>query len=252
MTARITLIHRHPVKGLNAEALARVTLTPGEGLPHDRRFALAQGSTNFDTQAPEWRPKTQFLMLMRDEKLAQLRIAFDEETGDLAIHRAGKQVVHAKATEPLGRSLIEQFFAAFMGAAARGAPRLLEAPGHMFSDVREKCLSLINLASVTDLERVVGAAVDPLRFRANLYFEGAPAWAEFDWVGKEIAIGAARLRVSARIDRCAAINVNPETAARDMNAVKALQRGFGHIDMGIYAEVLDGGEIATGDGITIA
>jgi hypothetical protein len=252
MTASITLIHRHPVKGLNAEALARVTLTPGEGLPHDRRFALAQGSTNFDTQAPEWRPKTQFLMLMRDEKLAQLRIAFDEETGDLAIHRAGKQVVHAKATEPLGRSLIEQFFAAFMGAAARGAPRLLEAPGHMFSDVREKCLSLINLASVTDLERVVGAAVDPLRFRANLYFEGAPAWAEFDWVGKEIAIGAARLRVSARIDRCAAINVNPETAARDMNAVKALQRGFGHIDMGIYAEVLDGGEIATGDGITIA
>jgi hypothetical protein len=252
MTASITLIHRHPVKGLNAEALARVTLTPGEGLPHDRRFALAQGSTNFDTQAPEWRPKTQFLMLMRDEKLAQLRIAFDEETGDLAIHRAGKQVVHAKATEPLGRSLIEQFFAAFMGAAARGAPRLLEAPGHMFSDVREKCLSLINLASVTDLERVVGAAVDPLRFRANLYFEGAPAWAEFDWVGKEIVIGAARLRVNARIDRCAAINVNPETAARDLNAVKALQRGFGHIDMGIYAEVLDGGEIATGDGITIA
>lgn len=250
MTARITLIHRHPVKGLNAEPLARVALAPGEGLPHDRRFALAHGSTNFDTQAPEWRPKTQFLTLMRDEKLAQLRIAFDQETGELAIHRAGKQVVRAKATEPLGRTLIEQFFAGFMGTA-RGAPKLLEAPGHMFSDVREKCLSLINLASVDDLERVTGAAVDPLRFRANVYFEGAPAWAEFDWLGQEIAIGAARLRVTARIDRCAATNVNPETAARDMNVVKALQRGFGHIDMGVYAEVISGGEIATGDGITI-
>ncbi len=252
MTATITLIHRHPVKGLNAEALARVTLTPGEGLPHDRRFALAHGSTRFDTQAPEWRPKTQFLMLMRDEKLARLRITFDDESGELAIFRAGKRVVHAKATEPLGRTLIEQFFAGFMGAAARGAPRLLEAPGHMFTDVPEKCLSLINLASVRGLERVVGAAVDPARFRANLYFEGAPAWSEFDWLGKEIAIGAARLRVSARIDRCAAINVNPETAARDMNAIKALQRGFGHIDMGVYAEVIGGGEIATGDGITVA
>ncbi len=250
MTARITLIHRHPVKGLNAEPLARVALAPGEGLPHDRRFALAHGSTNFDTQAPEWRPKTQFLMLMRDEKLAQLRIAFDQETGELAIHRAGKQVVRAKATEPLGRTLIDQFFAGFMGIA-RGAPKLLEAPGHMFSDVREKCLSLINLASVDDLERVTGAAVDPLRFRANVYFEGAPAWAEFDWLGQEIAIGAARLRVTARIDRCAATHVNPETAARDMNVVKALQRGFGHIDMGVYAEVISGGEIATGDGITI-
>ena len=176
MTATITQICRHPVKGLNAEALVRVALTPGEGLPHDRRFALAHGSTTFDSQAPKWRPKTNFLMLMRDEKLAQLRIAFDEETGELAIHRAGKQVVRAKATEPLGRTLIEQFFAGFLGAAARGTPKLLEAPGHMFTDTPEKCLSLISLASVTDLERVMRADVDPLRFRANIYFEGAPAW----------------------------------------------------------------------------
>jgi len=252
MTATITQIHRHPLKGLNAEALARAALTPGEGLPHDRRFALAHGSTAFDTQAPEWRPKTNFLMLMRDEKLAQLRIAFDEKTGELAIQRAGKQVVRAKATEPLGRTLIAQFFAGFLGAAARGTPKLLEAPGHMFTDTPEKCLSLINLASVTDLERVMRAAVDPLRFRANIYFESVPAWAEFDWIGKEIEIGPARLRVTARIDRCAATSVNPVTAARDMNVVQALQRGFGHIDMGIYAEVIGGGEIATGDRITLA
>jgi hypothetical protein len=252
MTAAITQIHRHPLKGLNAEPLARATLTPGEGLPHDRRFALAHGSTAFDTQAPEWRPKTNFLMLMRDEKLAQLRIAFNEETGELAIHRAGKQVVRAKATEPLGRTLIEQFFAGFLGAAVRGTPKLLEAPGHMFTDTPEKCLSLISLASITDLERVMRADVDPLRFRANIYFEGAPAWAEFDWIGKEIEIGPARLRVTARIDRCAATSVNPVTAARDMNVVKALQRGFGHIDMGVYAEVIGGGEIATGDRVTLA
>ena len=252
MSIAITQIRRHPVKGLNAEPLARVALTPGEGIPHDRRFALAHGSTRFDTQAPEWRPKTQFLMLMRDEKLAQLRIAFDDETGELAVNRAGKQVVRAKATEPLGRTLIEQFFAGFMGTAARGAPRLLEAPGHAFTDVPEKCLSLINLASVRDLERVMREPVDPLRFRANIYFEGAPAWAEFNWVGKEIAIGAARLQVTARIDRCAATNVNPKTAIRDMNVVKALQRGFGHIDMGVYAGVVTGGDIATGDRITVA
>ncbi len=165
------------------------------------------------------------------------------------IHRHPLKGLNA---EPLGRTLIEQIFAGFLGAAVRGAPQLLEAPGHMFSDVPEKCLSLINLASVTDLERVVGAAVDPSRFRANIYFEGAPAWSEFDWVGKEIEIGPARLRVTARIDRCAATDVNPQTALRDMNVVKALQRGFGHIDMGVYAEVIGGGEIATGDRITLA
>jgi hypothetical protein len=155
-----------------------------------------------------------------------LRIAFDEETGELAINRAGKRVVHAKATEPLGRTLIEQFFAGFLGAAARGTPKLLEAPGHMFTDTPEKCLSLISLTSIADLERVMRADVDPLRFRANIYFEGAPAWAEFDWIGKEIEIGPARLRVTARIDRCAATSVNPVTAARDMNVVKALIPNF--------------------------
>ena len=241
MTATITQIHRYPVKGLNAESLARVTLAPGQGLPHDRRFALAHGSTHFDPKAPDW----QF------QKLAQLRLRFDEDSGDLAIDRAGKQVVHAKATEPFGHTLIEQFFAGFMGAAVRGTPRLLEAPGHMFSDAREKCVSLINLASVDDLERVMRAPVDPLRFRANIYFEGVPAWTEFHWLGNEIGIGAARLRVFGRIDRCAATNVNPKTAERDMNIPKALQRGFGHIDMGVYAEVTAGGDIATGDEIVV-
>ncbi len=53
--------------------------------------------------------------------------------------------------------------------------------------------------------------------------------------------------MTARIDRCAATQVNPETAARDMHLLKALQRGFGHIDMGVYAEA-----IATGDRITSA
>jgi uncharacterized protein YcbX len=249
MSITLTRICRYPVKGLNAERLARVHLTPGDCLPHDRRFAIAHGSTVFDPKAPEWQPKTHFLMLMRDEKLALLRVSFDEDSGDLAVSRAGKQVVHAKATEPLGRTLIEQFLAGFLGPAARGAPKLLEAPGHTFADAREKCLSLINLASVHDLERVVRRPVDPLRFRANLYIEGAPAWSEFGWAGKVIEIGGARLQVTRPIDRCAATNVDPETAARDMNIPLALKRGLGHVDIGVYAEVVTGGEIATGDRI---
>ncbi|MFC7540819.1 MOSC N-terminal beta barrel domain-containing protein [Siccirubricoccus deserti] len=40
---RVENIYRYPVKGLTAEALEEVTLTPGACLPHDRRFALAQG-----------------------------------------------------------------------------------------------------------------------------------------------------------------------------------------------------------------
>jgi uncharacterized protein YcbX len=101
------------------------------------------------------------------------------------------------------------------------------------------------------LEAAVGAAVDPLRFRANVYLDGAPAWSELGWIGSEIGLGGARLRVIAAITRCAATQVNPATAERDLDIVSALQRGFGHNLMGIYTEVVAGGDIAIGDELAV-
>ena len=89
--------------------------------------------------------------------------------------------------------------------------------------------------------------VDPIRFRANVYFDGATAWSEHDWIGSELSLGAARLRVISPITRCAATQVNPQSAERDLDIVAALQHSFGHINMGVYAEVLADGEIAVGD-----
>ena len=108
-------------------------------------------------------------------------------------------------------------------------------------------MSLINLASIAALEQSLGAPVAPLRFRANVYFDGMPAWSELDWLEREIRLGGARLRVISPITRCAATQVNPATAERDLDIVGGLQRGFGHNLMGIYAEVIEGGEIAKGD-----
>jgi uncharacterized protein len=95
----------------------------------------------------------------------------------------------------------------------------------------------------------MGVPVDPLRFRANVYLDGASAWTEHDWVGSEITLGAARLRVISPITRCAATQVNPMTAKCDLDIVAALGRAFGHINMGVYAEVVAGGEIAVGDAL---
>lgn len=250
MTVTIHEIYRYPVKGLSGERLDHVTLSPGDAIPHDRRFALAHGSVQFDRKNPTWMAKTNFLMLMKNEKLAQLRVRFEPETGFLTIERDGKQVIKANATEPLGRTLIGQFFASFMAAETRGTPKLVDAPGHMFSDVPEKVLSIISLASIRDLERVVRQPVHPLRFRANVYLDGARAWQEFDWSDKEISLGDVRLKVIGPIDRCAATNVDPETAQRDLNIPLDLKRGFGHVNMGVYAEVLDAGTVSQGDSVT--
>jgi uncharacterized protein YcbX len=91
--------------------------------------------------------------------------------------------------------------------------------------------------------------LNPQRFRGNLSLRGTAPWTEFDWVGREIQIGDTVLHVPARIPRCAATHVNPDTGVRDVNVVKALQKAYGHYDMGVYAEVVRGGRITVGDAV---
>jgi uncharacterized protein YcbX len=257
-TATIAAIYRYPVKGMSAEPLARVALAPGECLPHDRRFAIALAATRFDPERPEWLSKTHFVMLMRDEKLALLNTRFDAQTGELTIEHAGLLVAQACLTSPEGCRAVSEFLADFLGPAVEGPLRIVEAPGHAFADAQkkpnatsDKYVSLINLSSIAALETVVPVPVDPLRFRANFYLERAPAWSELGWIGSEIALGGARLRVIAAITRCAATQVNPATAERDLDIVGALRRGFGHNLMGVYAEVVAGGDIAIGDQLAL-
>ena len=252
----VVSICRYPVKGLSAEVLERVVLSPGKCLPHDRRFALAHAATRFDPERPEWLPKSNFVMLMRDEKLAQLRTRFEEHGGHLTIERDGQMLLRAQLTDAAGRDRMNEFFAGFLKGSVRGTPRVVEAPGHTFSDARQRpnsttyhYVSIVNLASIAALEQEVRVPVDPIRFRANLHIEGIPAWSEFDWVDAEITVGRARLRVVSPIVRCAATAVNPTTAERDLNIPAILQKTFGHAHMGVYAEVIEGGEIVVGDSV---
>jgi hypothetical protein len=119
----------------------------------------------------------------------------------------------------------------------------------MFTDNATKYVSLINLASVADLERRLGHPVDPIRFRANLYVAGLPAWREFDWLGRELGAGDIVFQVAERIDRCAATNVDPASGVRDLNLPLTLRKTFGHIDCGVLLRVIRGGDLEVGQAI---
>ena len=253
ISCTVTSIHRYPVKGLNADTVTRVALEPNRCIPFDRAYAIENGAHLFDAAEPVYLPKNKFLMLMSHERLAMLDARFDADTQMLQIFRDGKQVTQGRLDDRTGRQLLEQFFAAFMSEELRGSPRIVHAPGHAFADVPTQYLSMINLASVRDLERVLSQPVDPMRFRANLYVEGLDPWVEMDWQGLElVSPGGARFACDGPIDRCAATNVNPETAQRDMSIPRALMGAYGHMDMGVYLKVAAGGELATGDTLTVS
>lgn len=245
---KISSLFRYPIKGLSGEPLQSAILTADAYFPFDRMFAIENGSSGFDENAPEHQPKIKFLMLMRNERLAKLSTKFDQNTNILTISRDGRQVSRGDISTPLGRSIVEQFFAAFCKEDLRGPPKLLEAPdGFRFTDSRKGFVSLINLASVRDLARVIGQEVDPIRFRGNIMLESLEPWAENAMVGKTIQLGAVKFEILKRIERCAATNVNLQTATRDLNIPKALLTAFGHTDCGVYARVINGGEIKLND-----
>jgi hypothetical protein len=255
--ATISNLYRYPIKGLSPEPLTEIAVSHAHGLPFDRAYALALGTTRFDPQAPEPLDKGYFLMLRKNEKLAALATRLDPATGRLTIRHRGECVLDAAVTEAAGQAAVADFMFAWLGEATAGRPRLVSAAGHKFTDVSVvspvmmKAISVINLASVRSLEAATGTQVHPLRFRANIYIDGVPPWAELDWVGRQIEIGGVRFRGALRTRRCAAIDVNPETAARDTNLPKAIMQHVGHTDLGIYLEVLSDGVCSVGDAVIV-
>jgi len=244
--AVIEAIYRYPVKGLSPDRLPVAALTVGQTIRGDRRFAIENGPSGFDPSGPGYLPKQRFLMLMKNERLARLDTRFDDATGVLTV-RHGDNETQGDLASGTGRETIEAFFARYCADELRGPPKVLEAAGHSFSDVARKVVSIINLSSVAALEDIIGRPVDPLRFRANVYVEGWPAWAENGWEGRPLSLGEVETTVFKPIVRCAAPGVDPATAIRDLDIPAELHRLYGHLHCGIYVQVTKAGVVREGD-----
>jgi uncharacterized protein YcbX len=245
MTAALAAIRRHPVKSVGWEALDAVELTRGAALPLDRRWAVAHGRSAHDPDAPAWTGPNNFLRVTHSPRLAQVAARWDGSRVTLT-HPEAAPLTADPQTE--GAAI-----AAWAGALASemqpGPYRLASAPAAM-TDVPEPWVAIGNLASLRALGQRMGADLAPERFRANLWLDGLAPWEERGWVGREIAIGPARLRVTEAIVRCAATEASPATGRRDAPVVAALREACGAAEFAVYAEVVEGGRVAPGDPAT--
>lgn len=239
-------IYRYPIKGLSAQPLSRIALEAKQPFPHDRVFALARPGAPYDTSDPKWGKKGLFVMLMLEEALARVRTHLDVTTLQLTITQDNRQLIVADLQDETARAKVEEIIWQLV-PALRGAPVLVRSADGHFMDKPDNVISLINLATVRSLEEQWGYKIDPLRFRANLYIDGARPWEEFEWVGSDIRIGDGLFRVDRRNGRCGATNVNPDTGRRDLDLPGSLRAAFGHKDLGVYLIAREGGELAVGD-----
>lgn len=246
----IDRILRYPVKSLSAEELRTAPLTPGQGLPFDRRWALARPDGDAIT-TPGWHPKSHFLVLVREYGLAQIKSHFDEVTGRMSLKAPDGLHAEGNLSTPEGRDAIAGAVAKHLGLDKEGTPKFIEAQEIGYFDTTKGPVSLLNMESHRQLEKLTSLKLDPIRFRMNLLVEGMKAWSETLWPGKRLKIGGATLEVTENTGRCKATHVNPETGELDVKILHTLKQHFGHTQMGIYAVVVEGGAIHAGDELSL-
>lgn len=250
MPGRIAALYRHPVKGFTPERLPAALLEAGAAFPCDRIYAVENGPSGFDPAAPQFVSKQKFTVLANNPALARARTRYDEASGLLSVSTGEGPGFCADLRDAEGRQGLADWLTGFLDPEDLNGPlRVLTTRGpHRFLDDEAGAVSLINLESVRDLSRRLGVAIDPLRFRANVYVEGWPAWTELGLApGAEVKLGAVEARVVKPIVRCAATHVDPKAGVRDLNLVPALFAQYGHSFCGLYLQVAWGGQVSEGE-----
>jgi uncharacterized protein len=247
---RVAHLWRHPIKGHGVEAVASTVLEAGATMPWDRVWAVAHEAARVAPGQGEWAPCVNFSRGAKSPSLMAIRAETDEARGRVRLTHPEAGAIEVDPDDPDDqRQLVE--WVTPLAAADRARPAFVVRAGRGMTDSPFASVAVLGLASLAALSERVGRPLAMERFRGNVWVDGLEAWEEFGWIGREIAMGKARLRVVERITRCMATTVDPETGRPDVDTLGALEAGWGHTDFGVYAEVVAGGPVATGDAVAV-
>ena len=247
MTARLAYICRHPIKGHGREMLASVRLSAGECLPFDRHWAVAHEAARL---VPGWNPCVNFARGAKAPLLMAIDCTLDEEQRRVTLHHPARGEIVFQPDDPADLPRFLDWVRP-LNPASRAQPVAIVSAGRGMTDSDFPSVSILNLASLADLSARMGQELSVHRWRGNLWLNGAEAFAEWGWIGRQIAIGGAVLRIEERITRCSATTVDPDSGAVSGDTLKGLEAAYGHQDFGVYARVLQAGPIAVGDSWSI-
>jgi uncharacterized protein YcbX len=255
--ATVRSLFTYPVKGLSPQPLNQVELRSGEGFPLDRVYALARRDGQYRPGMTEAIRKQEFHMLANDARLAGLTSELHRDGRTLTIAVRGHVVLTADLTSDEGQEAVSRFIGRVLDLPDDQLPVVAHSAKRRFTDVSVRsdammnAVSLINLDSVYELGERIGATIDPLRFRANVYLDGWAPFSEAELVGRRITIGSCEAEVVLATHRCAATEVDPVTARRNIPVPRLLVENYGTDALGIYAQILTHGTIRNGDTVRV-
>jgi uncharacterized protein YcbX len=237
---------RHPVKSAGYELVDAAALTPGAAFPFDRVWAVAHAAARL-TDPPGWAEKLQFLRGWGSAELMAISCRSQPEIGEITLGHPRRPTESFRPDDPAEAARLIDWLRPLWPENRPEPARVIRVPGQALTDQDQPLVSINSTTSLADLSARMGQALSMHRFRGNIWVDGWTPWAELDLIGQEITIGTARLRVEEPIGRCRATGANPETGVQDADTMGALEVGYGHTDFGIFARVIGGGTVRTGD-----
>lgn len=247
---RLAQIVRHPIKSVGYQELDRAALTRGRPLPFDRIWAIATEAAKVHADAIPWQHKTRFVRGVAEGRLQAIQAMYQETTGQITLTHP--DCAPFSGVLPHDAAAMMAWVKAFWPDTRQPMARLVcRDDGGALTDVSDPFISILSTASNRAVSDLMEQTLSLHRWRGNLWLDGLTPWQEFGLIGREVQIGAARLKVEVRISRCVATAFDPDTGRKNCDTLAALERGWGHQDFGVYASVTGSGDIAINDEVTI-
>ena len=246
--ARVRAIYLSPVKSLGLMQAERTSVTRN-GIPGDRAFVVLDHRDEVAT-------------LRRYGALAHARTRFDAERDELSLLLPDGREVTGPVVDgpehevlmfgrPLHGRIVDGPWERRLSELTGVPMRLMRALGGPAQD--SHAMSMLSLGSLEQLSSRAGLPepLDPRRFRNSLLIEGTAPHEEDAWVGRDVRVGTAVLRVADRDQRCSLITKNPDSGERDLDTLRVLasyrRQDDGQVCLGVYADVVEPGDVAVGD-----
>lgn len=254
MIGHTTDLFYYPIKGLSAQRLDAVEVTPEAGFPFDRCLSLPTGTGHYRTIRDRPLDYSNYHGVYTEPRLVGSVTEFDPATDRLVVKVAGNIVLDCIVTTDEGNAKAVEFFARVLDVPLGSEPFLAKRvrPDYNYgyagsvNEAHMWACHIVNIASVRDFSERIGTEVDPLRFRANIHVDLGEPWIEREWVGKSFMIGNVKMRGVGHTARCVATEVNLESATKDIPVPRLLTQHYGHSDFGIYATFTTAGILTAG------
>jgi hypothetical protein len=264
----VVSIWRYPVKSMMGEELNATEVTKG-GLLGDRACALVDRSDGKVASAKnprKWPQLFDFRAALSDtprlrDKVPMVRINLPNGTivnsEERDVHRAISDVVRREvvlsAASDLSAAGAEEYWPNIEGLDHRDTVTDFNLPEGTFFDC-----AFVHLLTTSALDRLrelyPQGRFEVRRFRPNIVVEtgsGEKDFVENTWIGKILAIGdTVRVSITGPCPRCVMTTLPQSDLPRDPGILRAAAQ-HNRANVGVYASVLQGGEVRRGDSITM-